>query len=158
MLAKGLLVDLAELGAVVVVTKKILMPLFFILTMLVCQNCSVDLNSNTPGAQAIVCSPTPAQLTAFQPIMTGILQQTGNVGAQQGCGNCHVAGGTGPNGGSGAGSFRIISGTSDASVLANFCSATSRLDVIAVHPTQSSHAQVYATSDLSQLSAWVASF
>lgn len=143
---------------VVTNSRKVLMSLFFAAVLLTCQNCSVDLTATTPGAQSVVCTPTPARLTAFQPIMTGILQQTGNVGAQQGCGNCHVAGGTGPNGGSGAGSFRIISGTTDSATLANFCSATSRLDVIAVHPTQPSHAQVYAPSDLNQLSAWVASF
>jgi hypothetical protein len=139
-------------------SRKILIASFFIASFIGFQNCSVDLQSTTPGAQSVGCSPTTQQLADFQPIMTGILQQTGNVGAEQGCGNCHMPGASGPTSGSGAGSFRIISGSTADVALANFCSATSRLQVIAVHPTQSSHAQVYTTSDLTQLSAWVATF
>lgn len=131
--------------------------LLFALSTLLLQNCTVDLSSSTPGAQAFVCTPSAAQLTSFQTVMTAVLQQTGNVGAQQGCANCHIQGvGTPPNSGTGAGSFRILSGNSADIILANYCSALSRKDALAVHPTQPTHAQVYAPSDLAQLSAWVA--
>ena len=142
--------DSAALGADVAVTD-FAKKFGLVVAFLSLQNCAVDLKATTPGAQSVTCSPTAAKLSAFQPIMANILQQTGNVGAQQGCGNCHVSG-------TGAGSFRVLSGSTPDILLANFCSAQSRLDVIAVHPTQASHAQVYSTSDLAQLSAWVASF
>ena len=151
MLAKVLSAASVVQGAAVAVTNVLKKSLFTSFSFLLLQNCSVDLKSTTPGAQSVVCSPTPAQLTAFQPIMTNILQTTGNVGAEQGCGNCHVNG-------VGSGSFRILAGATDAIVLANYCSAASRLDIIAVHPTQPSHQQVYTTADLAQLSAWVATF
>ncbi len=133
-----------------VVTSFFRFSLFILSSLIFLQDCAVDLNSNTPGALAVVCTPTPTQITAFQPIMANILQTTANVGAQQGCGNCHVSG-------VGAGSFRILAGSTDQIVLANYCTAVSRLNIIAVHPTEPSHAQVYTSTDLSQLSAWVAS-
>ncbi len=170
MLAKDRLADLAEQGAAVVATKSrnavslsislnISKSIFSLGVLSFCLSCSVDLSTSTPGAQAIVCTPSAAQLTAFAPINTGILQQQGNVGVQQGCANCHIQGvGTPPNAGTGAGSFRMLNGSTAEITLANYCTAYSRRDVIAIHPTQATHAQVYAPSDLSQLSAWVATF
>lgn len=148
MLAKVRSADSAAQGVVVAVINR---NFILIIGFLFLQNCSVDLKSTTPGAQSVTCSPNATQLSAFQPIMTNILQSTANVGAEQGCGNCHVSG-------IGAGSFKILAGATDAVTLANYCSATSRLGIIAVHPTQPAHAQVYTTADLAQLSAWVATF
>lgn len=159
MLEKARSVVLAAQEAVVVATERLKLLGLLFLSGFLFQACSVELATTTPGAQAIVCAPSTAQLTAFSPIMTTILQQTGNVGTQQGCANCHIQGvGTAPNSGTGAGSFRILNGTTADIILANFCSSYSRKDVIAVHPTQASHAQVYSTSDLAQLAAWVATF
>ena len=112
------------------------------------QNCTVDLASTTPGALALACAPSPAVLTSFLPIMTGTLQATGKVGTQQGCANCHI---TGP----GSGSFKILSGTSNDVQVANFCSAQSRKARLAIHPTETSHMQVYSASDISALINWV---
>ena len=151
MLVKARSVASAARGAVVVVINVLKKSFFLSFAFMLLQNCSVDLKSTTPGAQSVVCMPTPSKLAAFQPIMTNILQTTANVGAEQGCGNCHVNG-------VGSGSFRILAGATDAVVLANYCSAISRLNIIALHPTQPSHQQVYTTADLSQLSAWVATF
>lgn len=134
--------------AAVVVTKKFRSHLAFILISLSIQNCAVDLSSSTPGAISLSCAPDAQTLSTFLPIMTGILQTTGKVGAQQGCGNCHV---TGP----GSGSFKILAGTTKDIQIANFCSAQSRKARLAVHPTESSHLQVYSPSDISALINWV---
>ncbi len=130
------------------VTKKLIRACAFLIILLSFQNCAVDLNSSTPGAASVSCAPSAQTLQTFLPIMTGTLQNTGNVGTKQGCANCHVNG-------TGAGSFKILTGTTSDVVLANFCSAQSRKARLAVHPTESSHQQVYAASDIANLINWV---
>jgi hypothetical protein len=146
--AKALSAALVAQEVAVAVTKKLTHIFAFLIIFLGFQNCAVDLNSSTPGAAAISCSPSPQVLQTFLPIMTGTLQNTGLVGSKQGCANCHVSG-------SGAGSFKILTGTTPDIQLTNFCSSQSRKARLAVHPTESSHQQVYSASDIANLINWV---
>jgi hypothetical protein len=135
-----------ELAADVI--KKLVRFSLFLIIFLSFQNCAVDLNSSTPGAASVSCSPSAQTLQTFLPIMTGTLQNTGNVGTKQGCANCHISG-------TGAGSFKILTGTTADVVLANFCSSQSRKARLGVHPTESSHQQVYSASDIANLINWI---
>lgn len=80
------------------------------------QNCSVALSGSTPGASTFSCTPTDAQLLAFEPIETSPLTAVND------CGSCHLAGGMGK------GAFLMTANpTSDLAIrLANYCTVANK--------------------------------
>ena len=116
-----------------------------ILSLQFSQGCTVDLRTTTPGASS-ACAPTAQQLTDFASVNSGILQTTGSLGGSTGCGTCHLSGG------SGSGSYSVVTGSDTTALTTNYCSAKRLGSRLASHPQEASHSGgVYSASQIQLL-------
>ena len=144
-----------EQGAAVVVTKRSLLCLAALASVMIYSGCGVELSQTTPGAVQ-PCEPDTQQLTDADAIMTSYLQERATTfpSGRQHCGSCHVT----ATGNTAASSFGIFEGSTPEVKKANWCSAFERAETLTSNYLLSTHpGGVYSAAEVQQIQDWAAS-